>query len=182
MHSRRGDQLEKAAIDSTTRAENGFESSGAAESIAAAAGRAQATNRLDGEPRAAFGAACGEDLTSADRLHAASKTVVSGAAKLGRLKCAFHGCGLISSANGPGACAGPNEAAWARSRRLPKSLTLERVNGQAVNAGQCRQPFASNHSRAKAQSAMLFGPIAARSYFLVDNPDRRVYNSRGYGR
>src|SRR5207237_10160684 len=54
--------------------------------------RAQAWNRSDAEPRAAFGAARCEHFAPADCLHAATESVLAGAAKLRGLKCAFHGC------------------------------------------------------------------------------------------
>src|SRR5439155_12617814 len=54
--------------------------------------RVQAWDRSDAEPSAALGAAGGDYFAPADRLHAATKSVIPSAAKLRGLKCAFHGC------------------------------------------------------------------------------------------
>jgi hypothetical protein len=100
MQSRRCDQLEKATIDPATRAEERFECAGAAKAIATAAASAQSSNRSDGQPRAALGAARREHLAPADRLHAAPKSMLSCAAKLRGLKCAFHGSSVITCSKG----------------------------------------------------------------------------------
>ena len=117
---RRGDQLEEATIEPATRTKDRFECLRAAKPIPTAAAGAQASNRSDAKPRSALGPTRREHLASADRLHAASKAVLAGAAKLRGLKCAFHGSGVIICWRGSAASEWPGEAAWAREMAAEK--------------------------------------------------------------
>jgi hypothetical protein len=83
--------LEEASIDSATRAKDRLECLRAPKPVSAAVASEQASNRSDGKPRATLRAARRQHLAPADRLHAAPKTMLAGAAKLRGLECTFHG-------------------------------------------------------------------------------------------
>src|SRR5437762_7516267 len=64
----------------------------------------------------------------------------------------------------------------------PKSLTLERVNIRCVNRQPFERPVASNHFCAGARAATGSSSQRARTHFVVDNPNRHVYNASQQGR